>query len=172
MEIRSELNYFRSSPRKMRLVADAIRGKSVPEAEMVLGFLTRRAAGPMAKLLKAAVADARQNFQVTSSDALVVSRVMVDSGPTLKRSRPRAMGRAFPIRKRTSHVVLVLESRGPAPAKRRRRKADIAFIHGETAPETEEVRAVQSKHETFRAKPKVVTKPTDFVRRMFRRKAI
>lgn len=172
MEIRSELNYFRSSPRKVRRVADAIRGKSVSEAEAVLRFVPRRTAEPMAKLLKAAIADAKQNFQVTSPDALVVSRIMVDGGPTLKRSRPRAMGRAFPIRKRTSHVVLVLEGRGPPPAKRRRRKADIAIVRGDAVPEASEAREVQPKHDAFRVKPKIVTKPTDFVQRMFRRKAI
>lgn len=180
MEIRTELNYLRMAPRKVRLVADAIRGKRVPEAEIALRFLARRAAEPMAKLLKAAVADAKENFQVTQPEALVVSRIMVDGGPTLKRSRPRAMGRAFAIRKHTSHVTLILESREPAPAKRRRRKANMAVVESDVMPGTgpthldEGARAAAGRPpaDVFRQKSKVVTKPTGFVQRMFRRKAI
>ncbi|MBI4132042.1 MAG: 50S ribosomal protein L22 [Candidatus Sungbacteria bacterium] len=174
MEIRSELNHLRMSPRKVRLVADAIRGKRLPEAEATLRFLARRAAGPLAKLLASAAADARQNFQISSPDALVVSRITVDAGPTLKRSRPRAMGRAFPIRKRTSRIVLVLESRDTSKAKKRR-KADIAVVRGEDVAaerRMEERERPSERGSEFRAKPKVDTKPTGFVQRMFRRKAI
>ncbi len=171
MEIRTELNYLRMSPRKVRLVADAIRGKSVPEAEAALRFLSRHAAAPVAKLLASAVADARQNFQFTSPAALVIRHIRVDGGPILKRSRPRAMGRSFPIHKHTSHITLILESQGQAPEKRRRRKADIALVKGGApvliAPEKRE-----SAHTVFRERPKVITKPTGFVRRMFQRKAI
>lgn len=169
MEIRTELNYLRMSPRKVRLVADAIRGKSVPEAEVSLRFLTRRAAAPVAKLLAAAVADARQNFQILSPESLVVRRIRVDGGPILKRSRPRAMGRAFPIHKHTSHITLILESRGETPKRRKRKKSDIAVVEGE-APVGSIERGVS--HDVFRERPKVVTKPTGFVQRMFRRKAI
>lgn len=178
MEIRTELNYLRIAPRKVRLIADAIRGKSVPEADATLSFLPRRAAGPVSKLLRAAVADAKQNFQITAPDTLVVARISVDGGPTLKRSRPRAMGRAFPIRKRTSHVVLVLESRGPVPARRRRRKADIAVVAGAAADARESLSEGEGRaggrmaDEAFRTRSRVTTKPTGFVQRMFRRKAI
>ncbi len=169
MEIRTQLNYLRMSPRKVRLVADAIRGKSVPEAEVALRFLARRAAAPIAKLLATAVADARQNFQILSPASLVIRRISVDGGPTLKRSRPRAMGRAFPIRKHTSHITLFLESRGETPKRRKRKHADIAVVEGE-APVGSVGR--EGSHDAFRERPKVATKPTDFVRRMFRRKAI
>ena len=172
MEIRSELNYLRIAPRKVRLVADAIRGKRVPEAERVLRFLSRGAAGPMGKLLRAAVANAKQNFQVSSPDALIVGRISVDGGPTLKRSRPRAFGRTFPIRKRTSHVTLILEGRDPGAGRRRRRNADIAVVKGEPAAAKAETRETPAKYEALRLKPKVEKKPTAFVRRMFRRKAI
>lgn len=172
MEIRAELNNLRISPRKARLVADAIRGKRFSEAEVALSFMGRHAAGPILKLLLAAAADARHNFQLTSSDALVVSRVFVNSGPTLKRSRPRAMGRAFPIRKHTSRVVLILESREPV-APKRRAKADIAMVREtDGAADAAEHARVNEKGDAFRAKPKVATKSTDFVQRMFRRKAI
>lgn len=179
MEIRSELNYLRIAPRKVRLVANVIRGRRVPEAERALNFLTRRAAGPIAKLLASAVANAKQNFQVSSPDELVVSRITVDGGPTLKRSRPRAFGRAFPIRKRTSHVTLILEGRGPGAGRRRRKKDDIALVKGEPAAAEGETRLpdrqareTPAKFEALRAKPRVEKKPTAFVRRMFRRKAI
>lgn len=172
MELRTELNYLRMAPRKVRLVADAIRGKSVPEAEATLRFIRRRAAEPLEKLLAAAVANARQNFQITSPAALVISRIAVNGGPTLKRSRPRAMGRAFPIKKRTSHVVLVLESHSPHAADGRPRGAEIAVAAGKPA-ETEAGSAkTVERREAFRLQPKVTTKPTGFVRRMFRRKAI
>ncbi len=169
MEIRTELNYLRMSPRKVRLVADAIRGKSVPEAEVALRFLTRRAAAPIAKLLAVAVADARQNFQILSPASLVVRRISADSGPILKRSRPRAMGRAFPIHKHTSHITLILENRGETPERRKRKKADIAVVEGEASVES--IRR-EGAHDTFRERPKVTTKPTNFVQRMFRRKVI
>lgn len=169
MEIRTQLNYLRMSPRKVRLVADAIRGKSVPEAEVALRFLARRAAAPIAKLLAAALADARQNFQILSPTSLVVRRISVDGGPILKRSRPRAMGRAFPIHKHTSHITLILESRGGTPERRKRKKVDIAIVEGE-APVASVGR--EGAHDAFRERPKVVTKPTGFVQRMFRRKAI
>ena len=157
------------APRKVRLAADVIRGKRVPEAEAALRFLTRRAAHPLLKLLRSGVANARANFQAADPAELVVAEVRVDGGPAIKRSRPRAFGRAFPIRKRTSHVTLVLESRG-APPKRARPAVAVATAE----PGGEETRrAPAPKWGGLPApKPKIATKPTDFVRRMFRRKAI
>lgn len=170
MEITAELNNLRMSPRKVRLVANAIRGKRVPDAERALRFLTRQAALPIEKLLKSAIANAKHNFQIQETDALVVSRIMVDGGRTLKRRRARAMGRAFPIRKRTSHVFLALEASN-APARKRAPKSNIRIVAPEDQAPTEEKTAPRHQAEN-RAKPKVETKPREFVRKMFRRKAI
>lgn len=171
VKISAELNYLRMSPRKVRLIADVIRGKSVASAERSLRFLTRRASGPVRKLLKSAVANAKHNFQIIDPAALVVAEMTVDQGPSLKRRRPRAMGRAFPIKKRTSHVRLVLEAKGTA-APRKVKKADINIVRDGEKSSAEKAGKPAAEREAFKAKPKVATKTTDFVRRMFRRKAI
>ncbi len=106
-DVTAELNHMRIAPRKVRLVVSAIRGMSVGDAEVRLRFLTKRASHPLLKLLKSAVANAKNNFQL-SEDDLVVRRITVDGGPVQKRFRARAFGRAARIRKRTSHVTLVL----------------------------------------------------------------
>lgn len=104
--MKAKLSNYRQSPRKVRLVADAIRGASIPDARIRLQFLTKRAGGPITKLLDSAVANAK--YKGVSEDTLKVSKITVDKGPTLKRSLPRARGMATPINKRTSHVVIEL----------------------------------------------------------------
>lgn len=177
MQIRAELNYLHIAPRKVRLVARAVRGKSVPEAERVLRFLTRRSALPILKLLRAAASDARHNFQLRTPDALIVREITVNAGPTLKRSRPRAMGRAYTVRKRTSRVSLILESPVASTPHRRPARADIAVLDesgaGASALKAETPRTDPSPGRAApRLRPRTRTKPTDFVRRMFQRKAI
>ena len=103
----AQLNNYRQSPRKVRLIADVVRGKKVKEAFPVLDNLSKRAAEPIKKLLKSAVANAVHNESL-DKDKLIVSEIRVDEGVTLKRWRPRARGRAFPIRKRTSRVMVRL----------------------------------------------------------------
>jgi len=100
----------RSTPRKTRLVVDLIRGKDVREAEDILRFTDKRVAGPVLKLLTSAKANAVNNHDMFE-DALFVAEAQVGEGPTLKRFRPRARGRADMIRKRTSHVTITLEER-------------------------------------------------------------
>ncbi len=95
------------SPRKVRVVANAIKGKSVREAENTLKFLGRRPKFPLEKLLKSAVSNAKHNFNIDSS-LLMVKDIRVDTGPTLKRRLPRARGMTSPIKKRSSHVTMVL----------------------------------------------------------------
>ena len=109
METRAVLKYSRISPRKVRLVVDLIRSQPVERALGILKFTTKRAARIMEGVLRSAIANAAQNPEVNSVDNLYVSRVYVDSGPTLKRFRPCAMGRAHRIRKRTSHITIVLD---------------------------------------------------------------
>jgi len=105
------LNNQRTSPRKVRIVSDLIKGKGVLNALDLLSVTPKRAADPITKLLQSAIANAK--MQGASVDSLVVSNVRVDVGPTLKRSMPRARGSAFPIKKRTSKVVLTLDIAKP-----------------------------------------------------------
>lgn len=105
--VRAVARYVRMSPRKLRLVADAIRGRRVVEARALLRFARKRAAGPLAKVLESAVANAENNFDLDAED-LVVARLTVDEGPTMKSWIPRARGRASRIHKRTSHITVEL----------------------------------------------------------------
>jgi ribosomal protein L22 len=108
--VRAQAKYVRSSPRKARLVVDHIRGKSVPEARAILGHTPRAAAEPVLKVLQSAVANAEHNHELLPEE-LRVHQVFVDEGPTIKRFRPRALGRATPIRKRTSHITIHLTNK-------------------------------------------------------------
>jgi ribosomal protein L22 len=105
--VRAQAKYVRTSARKARLVCDHIRGKSVVEARAILAFAPRAVADDWAKLLNSAVANAEHNHELIGDD-LRVKEAFADEGPTLKRFRPRAMGRATPIRKRTSHLTITL----------------------------------------------------------------
>ena len=99
--------FVRIAPRKARLVADEVRGKPVAEAVTILQFTNKRAAGIVGDVIKSAAANAEHNDDA-DIDALFVRDVRVDEGPTIKRYRPRAMGRATMIRKRTSHISVTL----------------------------------------------------------------
>jgi ribosomal protein L22 len=105
--VRAQAKYVRTSARKARIVCHHIRGKSVVEARAILEFAPRAAARDWAKLLDSAVANAEHNHELIGDD-LCIKEAFADEGPTLKRFRPRAMGRATPIRKRTSHLTITL----------------------------------------------------------------
>jgi len=115
---RATAKFVRVSPRKARLVADLVRGKSVTEARAILAFATRDAAVPVRKVLESAAANADNNHGMRS-DELVLAHVTVDPGPTIKRFRPRAQGRATPIMKRTSHITIGLAPSPDGPRRRR-----------------------------------------------------
>ncbi|GLZ04132.1 50S ribosomal protein L22 [Actinomadura sp. NBRC 104412] len=115
MEARAQARFIRVTPRKARRVVDLIRGLPAAEAQAVLRFAPQAASEPVGKVLASAIANAEHNFNL-AADTLVVSRAYVDEGPTLKRFRPRAQGRAYRINKRTSHITVVLESRDEAAA--------------------------------------------------------
>jgi len=108
MESRAVARYIRISPRKVRLVMDEIRGRKIEEALNQLSFAPQKGAFILKKLIDSAVANAEQNFDM-DVDKLYIKRIFADEGPTLKRFRPRAMGRATKIRKRTSHLTVVLD---------------------------------------------------------------
>ena len=110
MEARAQARFVRVTPFKARRIVDLIRGLHVEEARRVLQFTPRAAALPVRKVLESAVANAEHNFQLPA-DNLFVARAFVDEGPTLKRHRPRALGRAYRVNKRTSHITVVVDSR-------------------------------------------------------------
>lgn len=105
----AQLNNYRQSPRKVRLVADAIKGKSVMDAKSTLTFLTKRASSPLHKLLNSAISNAK-NVGL-KEDTLKVQSIAVNGGQIMYRRRPVAHGAAHPIRKRTSHIKIVLISK-------------------------------------------------------------
>ena len=108
MEARAVLRQTRISPQKARLIADIVRGRNVEEAINTLRFMPKKGARIIRKLLESAVANASQN-EAIDIDTLYVKTIFVDGGPMLKRIRPRAMGRATRILKRTSHITVVLD---------------------------------------------------------------
>lgn len=110
MEVTAKLKFYRQSPRKVRLVTNLIRYMDVQKALNQLGFLNKRAALPIKKLLASGLANAVNNFSLNEKN-LYVKKIVVDGGPSLKRWMPRAFGRASKIRKRTSHVTLVLDEK-------------------------------------------------------------
>ena len=107
MEVRAVGKYLRVSPHKVRLVADLVRGKKVDEALTILKFLPKKSGRLINKTLRSAVANA-ENTHTIDVDTLFIKSILVDEGPKLKRWRPRAMGRATRILKRTSHITMVL----------------------------------------------------------------
>ena len=110
MEVKAKLKFVRVTPRKAQLVADLIRDKGSEEALNILTFTKKAAAKIVIKLLKSAIANATQKKNI-DVDRLYIKKIAVDQGPTMKRYQPRALGRATTIRKRSSHISIVLDER-------------------------------------------------------------
>ena len=110
MRVSATAKYLRGSTRKTRLVTQAIKGKKVEDATAILQFMPQKAAGEVARVLKSATANAENNFDLPA-DELFVAEATANEGPTIKRWRPRAQGRAFPINKPMTHVTVVVENR-------------------------------------------------------------
>ncbi|ESP62743.1 LSU ribosomal protein L22p (L17e) [Smithella sp. ME-1] len=108
MEAKAVAKYIRMSPQKIRLVADLIRGKKVQEARNILLYTRKYAAGAIANVLKSAVANAAQNPNI-DENILYVKEIFVDQGPALKRWRAATQGKAAPIRKKSSHITVILD---------------------------------------------------------------
>jgi large subunit ribosomal protein L22 len=115
MEVKAHVRNLRMSARKVRLATDLIRGLPVDQALAQLSFLTKAAARPVKKLLESAIANATHNFKL-SREGLFVQAIFANQGPTLKRWRPRAMGSAAPILKRSCHVTIVLGQHEVSPS--------------------------------------------------------
>lgn len=105
---RAIARYIRISARKVKIVIDLVRGKKVDDALAILAYTPKAASIVVEKLIKSAIANGENNLEM-NRDTLFIAQIFANQGPTLKRTMPRAMGRAFRIRKRTSHVTVVLE---------------------------------------------------------------
>lgn len=129
MKVKASLNYLRISPRKIRLIASLISGMKATDALREMEYLRKRGSEPVLKLLKSAIANAEHNFQLKKDD-LIVSEAVVNQGPVLKRMMPRALGRSAQIRKRTSHLSIVLLGGSEAVQKTKKN------TKGEVKPDT------------------------------------
>jgi len=174
MEAKAKLGNLRIAPRKVRLVADLVRRKTVEEAQAVLSFTVKRAAPHLKKLLDSAVANAKNNLEMDPSN-LYISKIIVDEGPKFKRWRARAMGRAGAIEKKTSHITIVL-SEIKESVKKKIVKKTKGVKKVEPRIEKKEIeekgKIIKEKKEKFKremeiAKPKVERG----TKRVFRRKA-
>ena len=180
MLFEAKLNHLRISPRKVRLVTNLIKGLSVKQAEIQLKFLTKRSAIPVLKLLNSAVANAKDNGN-SSKDNLFVINTKVDVGPTLKRWRPRAMGRASAIMKRTSHITLTLSQKEQSIVKEDKKEEKIKPIKkdetlleeiGKEAKEEKERKNFDKKSHSKKSKEKSTSSQSlRSVKKTFRRKS-
>jgi len=166
MSVTAKLRYLRIAPRKVRLVADLIREKSVEEAQTILSFTTKKAAKVLLKLLKQAIANAKTNFQLEEKN-LYISKILVDEGPKYKRWMPRARGMASPIQKKTSHVTIELTEIEKKPRKIKKIKKAEKVEKIERVEKVPKVEKPKLRPEIEEAKPKVKRG----IRRIFRRKA-
>lgn len=172
MAVTVKLNYLRIAPRKVRLAADLIRGKTVSEAEDLLKFMRKKAARALEKLLKSATATAGNDFKLERSN-LYISKITVDEGPTLKRHRARGRGRIFSIFKRTSHIALTLNGIKPGKEIKRpkRVKKEIEIPKKEVRPREEREKVEMPKKRKPRPKVAIPKSKIKAVKRIFRRKA-
>jgi large subunit ribosomal protein L22 len=150
--VTAKLSYLRMGPRKVRLVADLIRGRSVGRAIDILTVTNKRPAKPLLKLLLSAVANAKHNFSL-AQDKLKVVTLTVDGGPMLKRWMPKAHGRATPVRERTSHINLVLSGEKLGEPKSEKTETHVHEEgHEHQHGEKHEVKS-ESKSESKKTKP-------------------
>ncbi len=184
MQVTAKLRYLRLAPRKVRQVADAIRGKKVAEAQTILQFLVRRPVLPISKLLKSAITSARNNFQLEENN-LYISKITVDEGPKLKRWMPVSRGRTNPIFKRTSHITLILDEIKPSAKKKIKKAAQQqkeSLVEQAKVEKTEETDKeadiikrptvhTQEERPKFEKRESKKLKGPGVIKRIFRRKA-
>ncbi|MCK5510751.1 50S ribosomal protein L22 [Candidatus Parcubacteria bacterium] len=160
MEVKAKAKHIRMSPRKVRLVADIVRGLSVKNAVNQLRFTAKKAVLPVKKLIESAIASAENNYEL-KQDNLFVKEIRVDEGATMKRWKPRARGRATPIRKRTSHINLILgELVDSGEIKAKKTKIDAPVKLGAKAKEDDGVK-VKDKDDKDNKKIKAGKKEAD-----------
>lgn len=178
MEIKAKLNFLRIAPRKVRAIADQVRGLSLEETESQLLISKKRAAEPVLKLLKSAIANAQNNFSLKKED-LLIKKIDVNEGPTLHRWFPRAFGRAAPIQKRSSHLLIVLEVKSGVHLKKTEKAASIdedknnLIKNKENKEKREESKSKKTSENKFDKKQtKGKSKNKGFAKKIFSRKAI
>lgn len=170
MPITAKLQYLRIAPRKVRMVADLIRGKTIEEAQTILNFTVKKTAHPLLKLLKQAIANAKNNFQTEQSN-LYISKITVDEGPKLKRWRARARGRAYEIQKKTSHLTLTLSTQASA-AKRRVEEGDLSALTAIKGKKLKKIKKAKKEMPKLRAEREALRPKVERgLKRVFRRKA-
>lgn len=177
MQYKFHLNNLRIAPRKVRLIANLVKKSPVLLAQTQLKFQNKKAALPMLKLVKSAVASAVNNFNL-SLENLYISNILVDEGSKLKRFRPRAFGRAGAIHKKTSHITLILEEKIISGIKKPKKKISNFIAEKPTLVptySTDRIDSVSKKSIDGKEAPKAikpVRKLSDFTRKIFRRKVI
>ena len=179
MEVKASLKYLRIAPRKVRLVADLIRGLDVEEAKSLLSLERKRAAKSLLKLLNSAISNAKNNFHL-SEDNLYIKTIRVDQGPTLKRYFPRAQGRATLIQKKTSHIFIELAEGQKKKKKKIEKKVEVRKpLSKEEEELLREIKKeglpskVKTKKEREEIKKPITSKPKiSLAKRIFRRKSI
>jgi large subunit ribosomal protein L22 len=184
----AKLRYLRIAPRKVRLVADLIRGEKVERAQFILSFTQKRAVLPITKLLKQAVVNAKNKDLRIDEKNLYISKILVDEGPRDKRNFPRSRGRADIIQKKTSHITIVLDEikkeggkkrirkkKGQIPAQMAEKSKETKKPAGKEVSETKKEDKLTPERKKIkwrpeRKKPKPERKRA--LRKLFRRKAI
>ena len=179
MEIIAKLHNLRIAPRKVRLIADLIRGKKTENAEALLNFTTKKANSVLLKLLKQALNNAKNNFHLDASN-FFISKIVVDEGPKLKRWRPRARGRAFEIQKKISNITIILSEIKKTAQKIEKTKSEVLkgkpeITEGKSTPAGGE-KKVKTEKPQFKTE-KEIKKPNinegmKGIRKLFKRKAI
>lgn len=177
MEIKVKLNYLRIAPRKVRQIADAVRGKNALEAASLLQFVVRKPGLPVFKLLKSAMATAEHDFKLDPSN-LYISQIFVNEGPKLKRFLPVSRGTAHPIWKRTSHIVLVLNELKPTAKKKQAKRIQVEKAEPMEIVKPEDIKKITGgenapeKKQKFQRQEFKKQKGQTFLKRVFRRKSI
>ncbi len=172
MSVKAKLSYSRISPRKVRLVADLVRGCNVIEAENILKFTNKRPAKSVLKLLRSAIANAENNFNLKKEN-LYISEIKVDGGPIMKRFRPRARGAVFPIHKKTSHVSVELKEKGGKEEEKKGKKEKIKKVYKTEKPkEEEDLRKKRKSTEGEKQEEKKHKDTKGEQKQIFRRKSI
>lgn len=172
MLVEAKLRYSRISPRKVRLVANLIRGMQVEQAEQTLKFTVKRPVEPMLKLLRSAIANAENNFSLKKEN-LYIAEIKVDGGPIIKRFRPRARGSASPIQKKTSHISIKLQELGGKDTEKKTKKTKIKKVYSQEKPKEEGSHQPTKKQNIEKEQTKEPTKEAKGEKKqIFRRKSI
>jgi len=174
MEVKGSAKYLKITPKKMRLVIDVIRKMGVERAEAQLHFIPRKASALILKALRSVVASAEHNFNL-KKDNLFIKKIIVNEGPALERWTPKAFGRATPIKKRTSHLEIILAEYKPTAVTKRHESPE---VKKEAGSESVIVTSNKEKHDIYRAKiskkdnQKIKSKQAGVKSKIFSRKAI